>query len=50
MSEDPNMQSPVRPSQLAECVDGLPNLSGAEAVIAETIAEASAWPVLATSA
>jgi hypothetical protein len=50
MSEDPNMQSPVIPPQLAEFVDGLPNLSGAEAVIAETIAEASAWPVVATSA
>jgi hypothetical protein len=44
------MQSSVKPQQLTEYVDGLPNLSGAEELIAETIAEASARPVFAAPA
>ena len=39
------MQSSIHQRQLAEYVDGLPNLSGDEALIAETIADAAARPV-----
>jgi hypothetical protein len=35
------MQSSVERQRLAECVDGLHNLSDEEALIAETIADAS---------
>ena len=45
-----NKQSSVEPQRLAECVDGLPNLSGEEALIAETIADASARAVFAAPA
>jgi hypothetical protein len=41
------MQSSVEPPRLAEYVDGLPNLSGAEALIEQTIADASSRPVFA---
>ncbi len=42
MSDSSNKQSSVEPQRRAEYVDGLPNPSGDEALIAETIADASA--------
>ena len=45
-----NKESSVEPQRRAECVDGLPNLSGDEALIAETIADASARAVFAAPA
>ena len=47
MSEPSNMQSSSGPPRLAEYVDGLPNLSGDEALVADTIADAAARPVFA---
>jgi hypothetical protein len=44
VSEPPNVQSRAGQHELAEYVDGLPNLSGAEAMIAATIADAAARP------
>jgi hypothetical protein len=41
------MQSSSGPPRLAEYVDGLPNLSGDEALVADTIADAAARPVFA---
>jgi len=41
------MQTSVYQRELAEYVDGLPNLSGEEALIADTIADAAATPVYA---
>jgi hypothetical protein len=43
-----NPQPPVGTHELAELVDGLPNLSGAEGVIATTIEDAAARAVFAT--
>ena len=50
MSKVRTTQSSVHQSELAEYVDGLPNLSGEEAVIAETVADAAARPVYGASA
>ena len=50
MSETPSIGSSAGPRELAEYVDGLPNLSGHEALIAETIADAAARPVFAAPA
>src|SRR5512135_3302872 len=41
------MTNAAAPDDLAECVDGLPNLSGEQQLIAETIADAAGHPVSA---
>ena len=51
MSDTSNTDSSVGGQELAECVDGLPNLSGEDALIAATIADAGtarcvAFPML----
>ena len=50
MSDTSSIGSSAGPRELAEYVAGLPNLSGAEALIAETIADAAARPVFAAPA
>ncbi|MGZ6855408.1 MAG: hypothetical protein ACXVGC_15325 [Mycobacteriaceae bacterium] len=47
MSDTSNTDSSVGGRELAECVDGLPNLSGEDALIAATIADAKHRPVVA---
>ena len=47
MSDTSNTDSSVGGQELAECVDGLPNLSGEDALIAATIADAKDRPVVA---
>jgi hypothetical protein len=44
VSETPNVRSRAGQRELAEHVDGLPNLCGAEAMIAATLADAAALP------
>ncbi|MDQ5832169.1 MAG: glycosyl hydrolase family 57 [Actinomycetota bacterium] len=48
MNDISNPQPSVRAHELAELVDGLPNLSGAEGLIATTIEDAAARAVFAT--
>ena len=48
MNDISNPQPPVGAHELAELVDGLPNLSGAEGLIATTIEDAAARAVFAT--
>jgi hypothetical protein len=50
VSDTSSIGSSGGPRELAEYVDGLPNLSGAEALIAETIADAAARAVFAAAA
>ena len=50
MSDTSNIGSSRGPRKLSEYVDGVPNLAGGEAVIAETIKSASAGPVFAVPA
>jgi hypothetical protein len=47
MSDTSNTDSSVGGQELAECVDGFPNLSGEDARIAATIADAKDRPVVA---
>ena len=47
MRDTSNTDSSVGGQELAECVDGLPNLSGEDALIAATIADAKDRPVVA---
>jgi hypothetical protein len=49
VSDISNVRSPAG-QELAEYVDGLPNLSGAEALIASTIADAATRPMFAAAA